>query len=162
MTFKTIFDAESHGYSTWWFPAIGLIFIFWGLLVAFRPMFTSQNTGPLRKVKSIMRWSFVAFGILWISITFYGRFREYITASSALHTRNYQVVEGPVTYYVPMPSDGYGEESFVVNGVSFGYSDNNLTVGFHNTASHGGPIREGLYVRVTYLDNLILRLEIAT
>ena len=60
-----------------------------------------------------------------------------------------------------MPYAGHSDESFVVGGRRFSYSDFVVTSGFHNAASHGGPIREGLYVRVTYLGNLILRLEIA-
>ena len=51
-------------------------------------------------------------------------------------------------------------ESFAVGGHRFSYSDYVVTSGFHNTASHGGPIHDGLDVRVSYLGNLILRLEI--
>jgi hypothetical protein len=60
-----------------------------------------------------------------------------------------------------MPYTGHSEESFTVEGHRFSYSDYIVTSGFHNTASHGGPIREGLHVRVTYSGNLILRLEVA-
>lgn len=35
-----------------------------------------------------------------------------------------------------------------------------VTSAFNNTSSHGGPIREGLPVRVTYSRNAILKLEI--
>jgi hypothetical protein len=35
-----------------------------------------------------------------------------------------------------------------------------VTPGFHNTASHGGPIRGGIHVRVAHLGGTILRLEI--
>jgi hypothetical protein len=60
-----------------------------------------------------------------------------------------------------MPYTGHSEESFVVDGKRFSYSDFIVTSGFHNAASHGGPIRAGLYVRVSYIGNVILRLEIA-
>jgi hypothetical protein len=36
-----------------------------------------------------------------------------------------------------------------------------LTPGFHNTASHGGPIKPGLHVRLSYAGNDILRIEVA-
>jgi hypothetical protein len=35
-----------------------------------------------------------------------------------------------------------------------------VVCGFNNTSSHGGPIREGLPVRVSYVGNTILKLEI--
>jgi hypothetical protein len=45
--------------------------------------------------------------------------------------------------------------------VEFSYPDYTVTCGFNNTASRGGPIREGLQVRIHYVDQLILRLEVA-
>ena len=77
------------------------------------------------------------------------------------------VVEGPVENFVPMPYQGHSLESFDVAGVHFAYSDYVLTSGFNNTSSHGGPIRQGLYVRIHYVRlgrsedaNSIVRLEI--
>ncbi|MBX9769509.1 MAG: hypothetical protein K2X47_19690 [Bdellovibrionales bacterium] len=53
-------------------------------------------------------------------------------------------------------------ESFMVSGVRFQYSDYVVTDGFNQTASHGGPISKGAYVRICYdpKGNHILRLEI--
>jgi len=52
-------------------------------------------------------------------------------------------------------------ERFCVSGVCFAYSDFVITSGFNNTSSHGGPIREGLPVRVTYVGDMIVKLEVA-
>jgi len=60
-----------------------------------------------------------------------------------------------------MPYTGHQDETFTVNGVRFSYSDFGVTCGFNNSASHGGPIREGLQVRIHYVGNAILRLEVA-
>jgi hypothetical protein len=51
-------------------------------------------------------------------------------------------------------------ESFCVSGVCFRYSDYVVTAGFNQTSSHGGPIRDGLPVRVTYIGNTIVKLEV--
>ena len=63
-----------------------------------------------------------------------------------------------------MPYEGHATEHFVVNGVRFEYSDFEVTSGFNNTSSHGGPVRQGLYVRIHYIErnskNVILKLEI--
>jgi hypothetical protein len=59
-----------------------------------------------------------------------------------------------------MPYDGHQEECFSVKHRSFCYSDFELTAGFNNTASHGGPIEPGLPVKIAYIDGHILRLEV--
>jgi hypothetical protein len=46
-----------------------------------------------------------------------------------------------------------------VQSETFCYSDYGITAGFNNSTSHGGPTREGLPVRVSYIGNTIVRLE---
>jgi hypothetical protein len=60
-----------------------------------------------------------------------------------------------------MPYEGHEYECFSVHLHRFCYSDYMAVPGFRNTASHGGPIRPGIAVRVTYVGASILRLEIA-
>ncbi|MEO7576992.1 MAG: hypothetical protein ABIT83_05210, partial [Massilia sp.] len=67
----------------------------------------------------------------------------------------------PVADFVPMPAAGHAMERFCVQQACFSYSDFVIGGGFNNTASHGGPIRAGLPVRVTYVDGDIVKLEIA-
>ena len=71
------------------------------------------------------------------------------------------MVEGRVQHFHPMPWSGHDEESFDVNGVKFWYSDFITNGGFNNSASHGGPIREGLPVRICHNGDKIMRLEVA-
>ncbi len=64
-----------------------------------------------------------------------------------------------------MPYQGHGVERFTVRGVQFAYSDYIWSIGFNRTARHGGPIQEGLWVRIGYFDRgdadyEILRLEV--
>jgi hypothetical protein len=61
----------------------------------------------------------------------------------------YATVEGEVSDFHPMPYSGHQNETFAVNGVQFSYSDYVVNPCFNNTVSHGGPIREGIRVRVT-------------
>ena len=163
MTFKTAFDAASAGYSTWWFPASGLIFVAIGGLLVFAPglMQPLMRFGPKGKYRTVFSWFFLVFASLWTVLSFLGTFLQYHMATSCLNAGNCSVVEGPVTDFVPMPYEGHSMESFTVGGRRFSYSDYEVSAGFNNTASHGGPIRAGLHVRVTYWGNLILRLEVA-
>ncbi len=70
------------------------------------------------------------------------------------------IAEGNVSQFVPAPYEGHAQESFCLHEKCFNYSDYELTGGFNTTSSHGGPIREGLPVRVTYTDNTIVKLEV--
>jgi hypothetical protein len=90
-------------------------------------------------------------------MTFGITYNEYRAAATALKEGQYSIAEGPVANFVSGPK----QESFTVGNRSFSYSDSIVTAGFRQTASHGGPIHEGLYVRLTYVGNLIVRLEIA-
>lgn len=60
-----------------------------------------------------------------------------------------------------MPYSGHEKEWFVVAGHRFEYSDFEVSPGFNQTASHGGPIKKGMHLRVHYVDNDIARLEVA-
>jgi hypothetical protein len=65
-----------------------------------------------------------------------------------------------------MPYEGHSYEEFRVGSVQFSYSDYQDRPGFNQSSSHGGPIREGLRVRIAYSDNCnewpksILKLEV--
>jgi hypothetical protein len=74
------------------------------------------------------------------------------------HHEPSNVIEGRVSYFVP--KIGHGREIFCVRETCFSYSDNEMAPGFRNTSLYGGPMRLGLDVRVTYVDNMILKLEI--
>lgn len=65
--------------------------------------------------------------------------------------RSAPVIEGVVEQFHPMPYTGHDTERFVVGDVHFAYSDFSVTAGFNHTSSHGGPIHEGLRVRIHYL-----------
>lgn len=163
MNFKTVFDAARQGYAIWWFPAFGLIFVAVGALFVFAPTLTDQFLpyGPKGKARIFFNRFYLTFALIWTSTSFGCTYLDYTLARLSLKNEKYSVVEGPVTNFVPMPYSGHANENFTVNGQHFSYSDYIVTSGFNNTTSHGGPIREGLYVRVTYSGNTILRLEIA-
>lgn len=67
-----------------------------------------------------------------------------------------------MTDFVPQPCNGKGMERFEVQGRIFEYSDYRVTPGFRTSVCNGGPIREGLRIRVSHSGNLILRLEVAS
>jgi len=100
------------------------------------------------------------FGVIWLSAATIPTMHETSAALSAFQRGDYELVEGPVTDFDPMPYEGHRPECFSVQDRRFCYSDYEISPGFHNAASHGGPIRAGLQVRIAYVGNTILRLEV--
>lgn len=100
------------------------------------------------------------FGLLWLFTAGLSEVRGDSWALNAFKNGYYQLVEGNVTDFHPMPYEGHQEECFSVQDKRFCYSDYVIAPGFRNTASHGGPIRSGLPVRIAYSGGAILRLQI--
>jgi hypothetical protein len=159
MDYRIEFDMAEAGYRYGWFPlagvgiaAIGVIQLLW----------RRRHPDPRRSWWRRFEPPFtVAFGAFVAGVTFAGTYWEYRELVSALENRDYTVVEGVVHNFVPMPYEGHAHESFDVAGHHYEYSDFMVTEGFNNTQSHGGPIRDGLRVRIADVGGRIARLEIA-
>ena len=160
MEYRTAFDIASAGYKSWTFPAFGLIFIAVGILLVAARKHLPGWWGKRPTAGSVFAFGFLGFAVVWTLTSFYGTYRVYSFASGAMDSKDALVAEGVVTDFEPMPATGHAMESFCVSGKCFKYSDYVITAGFNNTISHGGPIREGLPVRVTYIGNTILKLEV--
>jgi hypothetical protein len=154
--YRTVFDVEQSGYRHWGFAASGLIFVAIGF--AMPALF---RLGIIPKSSAwIQKWLprvFVLFATLWTAAAFAGTFVDYRKAVNALHSGQAKVVEGRVDHYSQV---AHKSESFEVNSVRFWYSDGVLIAGFNDTAAEGGPIRQGLPVRIWHWNGQILRLQI--
>ena len=161
MSYVVVFDIADAGYKSIGSPAFGLIFVAIGIiLVMWRTPFRRWNErGTVARL--ILPFGFLTFAILLTVAAFVSTYADYRAASSARQDNSAQVVEGVVTDFKPMPAAGHAMESFCVSAVCFRYSDYVVTAGFNKTSSHGGPIRDGLPVRVTYIGNTIVKLEVA-
>ena len=161
MEYTVVFNIASAGYKSWTFAAFGLPFVLIGAL-----MLRFYKYLPEWPVKSVRFKKGVAicclgFSIVWTSVAFFTTYSQYRSLITALETGAYQTAEGVVTDFVPMDHSGHSYESFTVDGKTFEYSDYVVTAGFNHTQSHGGPIRGGLEVRITHVDNVIIKLEVA-
>jgi hypothetical protein len=152
--YQVAFDAAREGYHGWWFGLFGLIFAGIGLTMV-------GETRAARGAMKVFAWVFVGFSILWTGVATCLPYREHQKAVERLAKGQTEVVEGPVENFRPQPRGGHARERFTVKGVAFSFSDNVLTPGFHRTVARGGPLREGLPVRINYDPrHQILRLEI--
>ena len=101
------------------------------------------------------------FSLFWTAAALVGTFSDYHQLSSELREGRCDIVEGIVTDFHPMPFFPLGNESFAVEGQQFSYNGFAVTPGFNNTRTYGGPIHDGLHVRIYYVDKDIARLDIA-
>lgn len=153
MGIKTLFDITHKGYNASLLLAPAFLF----LLGAAAIWMEKRKIGyvPIKRIGYIVCAVSVLATILFGGWAYLDR----TDAEKALRTGAYALVTGKIEHFRPMPYSGHPEESFSVAGHTFTYSDYVDTQCFNNTASHGGPIRDGLYVRITYTDNCILRIE---
>jgi hypothetical protein len=162
MTYKTVFDVIQNGGATAFpgFSGLPLLVVGASLVLAPDLMQRVLPRGLQGAQRKIFGWFFFVAVLFLTTVSFLSAYVDYRTAVADLNTGRYSVIEGAVTAFDPMPYNGHRQERFTVNAHRFSYSDYILTPGFHNTTSHGGPIREGLHVRIAYSGNLILRLEV--
>ena len=92
---------------------------------------------------------FAAFGIFRIGA---------IELSRQLAEGRAEIIEGPVTIYL---EGGGKSECISVAGRDFCYSDFVVTNGFNRTRALGGPMRDGLQVRLSLIGETIVRVEVA-
>jgi hypothetical protein len=163
MDYDLVFDAAQGGDRNWPFAAGGLLFVLIGaFLVKNRrnlPTMFPGGMGP--KAASAFAYVFLVFSAILTTVAFTTTRRAYVTIRDAIQKGEAEIVEGRVDNFVPMPYTGHAMERFSVCEVPFSYSDYVVTAGFNNTSSHGGPIRSGLWVRLSYVGNTIARLEVA-
>ncbi len=160
--YVTYFDATHEGWHTWPPLLIPLL-----LAALFAWMFLKPFSGRRKSSKLMGGLGFV-FCMMMTALVFYTQYNEYISIQTAAAANGLKTVEGTVEHFIPMPYNGHAQEHFCVKDVCFAYSDFSASSGFSRTASHGGPIHEGLQVRISYLaydapinaGNIIVRLEI--
>jgi hypothetical protein len=159
MHYHTVFDLSEAGYKSASFPAFGLIFVALGAIML--AWHRRQPDAEKRRRNSLKALLLLLFAVLWTAVVFGSTYRQYLALLEARDAGRYGVAEGLVTGFQPMPYGGHALESFCVQGQCFRYSDYAASAGFNHTSSHGGPIREGLPVRVTYVGCTIIKLEVA-
>ena len=159
MPYVTVFDISQKPFE-WWWSAVGLLFVIVGIVVLKYGRWLSTS-----KDQKLWGWFFVVFGsgaTFVIFVLTYATYDEYL---QAYKTGQYSMVEGVVEDFHAMPYEGHQNECFRVDKEKFCYSDYEVSPAFNQSASHGGPIRAGLPVRIAYYEGNnfqahILRLEV--
>jgi hypothetical protein len=162
MDYQVAYDIQNVMFPVWWIFGIGILFFTVGLGIVFfgDTELLDSIIESSTKQRVVMPILSCVLGSLTIGAGIIS-YSNFANLRSAARNGSAEIVEGKVEQFVPMPYEGHAHETFIVNGRYFSYSDFDLTRGFNNTQSHGGPIKEGLQVRITHVDGSIVKLEIA-
>src|ERR1051326_926742 len=156
--YRTVFDVEQSGYRQWPFALFGLIFVVVGFAMPTLLRMGIMGGGRLWMEKWLPR-IFVVGGTFWTATALASTFVDYRRDVDALQNGEAKIVDGRVEHYWQVPNKS---EAFDVGGVRFQYGEGLVIAGFNHTASRGGPIREGLPVKIWYWNEQILRLQMKT
>ena len=155
-TYHLVFDAVS-GFrpGTYGYEALGALAVGGVVFLLFWVLRQQRWRGvPLWLVGSLAVVPAASYGFaLALSYSEMTKLRE------ALKNGRFTSVEGIVTGL--QPGDSHRSESFEVAGHLYKYSFSSRSAAFNQDAAVGGPIRDGLRVRITDVEGKIARLEIA-
>ncbi len=162
MNYQVVYDIQRVWYPGWWVFALGLLPISLGLTVILfgDTKLLDSIIERSRNQRVVMPILFCIFGLVGLGVGTIN-YSNFANLRSAAQNGSTEIVAGKVEQFVPMPYEGHAQETFIVSGHYFSYSDYDQTKGFNQSQSHGGPIREGLQVRITHVDGSIVKLEIA-
>jgi hypothetical protein len=162
VTWYTVYDVRNHMFNNWkptlvsgcWMP----IFLY---LLWLPPRWLQRaltRSSSLRARTSIVKYVIPALMVFLLALCAIAEYDDRRLAER-ISAGDVTTIEGQIEHFVPQRSRDDGPEMFDVNGVHFSYSGGAR----HFAWVHykGGPIAEGEYVRVGYIGNDILRLEIA-
>ena len=108
MNYHLIFDASrsSSEIAIYWLGPLG------ALIAALVGWALSRSDGPKEAAKGKFFLLVTAIGFGFSLVLLIGSYFEFDHAKSALQRGDYQVVEGTVENFVPMPPNGHATETF--------------------------------------------------
>jgi hypothetical protein len=151
-SYETIFELGFRSFP-WTRVIQPIIFLTVGLLLI--PLFKSKNFYFIVGV-------FVAsMASLFLLISLVNVIPNFVKLRTAYVSGKSLVVEGIVQNFRPAPTIGPAKESFSVDGILFTYNALDDSPCFHNAPFRGGPVREGLDVRIHYYEGCMQRIEVS-
>ena len=165
VTYRTVFDLVNAGYHP---PRIAIFMtgVLIGLIALAQALKAIKNHRqvPMFTLPSVLYGhSFIALLAIGFTLplfAFIASWEEYHRLTTGYRKGSAEYAEGVVESFSAMPAEGHRDEEFRVNGARFHYSEFSTTCAFHNTQSQGGPLRDGLRVRIWHIGNSIIRLDV--
>lgn len=151
--YKTLYDVGATSPVNWQTLLWGLGFVLIGITY-----FVSHLKRPPTDRPRWFPAAWLGFAILWTVVAVGLPYYNNVTHAAALRDGKAYVVEGPVQHF--HTQSDCKDESFTVAGHAFEYSYYEDMGRFHFPQPCGGPMRAGMYVRITYVsDDDIIKVE---
>lgn len=115
--------------------------------------FKGMNSSAIKKVPNYKILIFVGiFMSVGIGLILHNLLEMHRKVIIPYANGQYEIVEGYVHNFIPMPPEGHSHEMFDIGDIHFEYSDNLVSVGYNKTKPNGGVIRRnGQYLKVGYV-----------
>ncbi len=160
--YDLIFDISTYGHPLFDFGGPDIAFLVVGalLLLGLRKRYPEQVS-----MKRIMPMAIVMIVFSIAGNLFFGYMARssYDSVREMYRAGECRGVEGPVRG-VSLEYGRISRQSFTVGGTLFTISDNEITGGYNVTVHRGGPLREGVPVKIVYCERygerVIARLEV--
>jgi len=150
MDFYVVYDISQAVFSEWMFDvtsAILIIIIVFAVFLFLKKFYNNLVLEYLRFL-IIPFIILIVLGIIWNIFTY----KTYLNVKNKYKNNDsIKIVEGYVAN-VHLQYGRMNKQFFQVGKESFEISENIYTGGFDKTVQKGGPIKEGLYVRINYIE----------
>ena len=147
MDYQTVYDIGTDRFDWWWW-LLGIIVGYAGLLFALLVFRRAQPKVRLLAGIGFLLVSMVGMNFLMDSHFLQRRALSEVAAGKA------RTVEGTIANFEPDTGGqgGTAIDTFRIGDEGFSYSNSIHRAGFKQTRMNGGPLREGMTVRITYVE----------
>lgn len=149
MHYVTAFDISDSGYRSAGFPAFGALFVLLGALLAAYHWRRSEHWNRHPRLYTVAGLAILAVSVTWATVAFSAIYHHYLWLMAQNQPGGYGEVEGTVADLKPLPDNGPAGQSFCVGSRCFRYE-----------SGPGGQLHPGQSVRVTYIGNTLIKVEV--
>lgn len=147
---RRVYDLAEAGFSAWPAMWVGIGLVILGVVLAwFMP-----------DASATKRWGGLVFALVWAAAICMTTVVPYLSLTRSLLNGRSAVIEGRISEYRALGERQTGDESFVLGGRRFEFSEFDLRPGFKFTRRRGGTLDTGTYVRMKYRGGVILQLDV--
>jgi hypothetical protein len=98
--------------------------------------------------------------MVFLVMTFGVRLIQHRDLVTRLRNGEFENVEGVITNFEPGSFNGHRRERFTVAGRTYTFSSAEWRAGYHDVQGEGGPLADGIAVRIADVNGTIARFEL--